>query len=118
MVIGTIPLGAGASPIGVAVSPAGARLYVANGSGNTVSVVDTATNTVIGTIPTAVPFGLSVNDDGKIYVANVNSNTVSVINTCSNNKVIATIPVGTNSFAFGTFIQSSETLGGCLRRGH
>jgi len=114
-VTGSVATGSGATA--VAVSPDGTKLFVANGGDNTVSVVDTATNKVTGTFPTAGPFGLSVSDDGKLYVANPHSNTVSVINTCSN-KVVATIPVGTLPFAFGTFIQSSETLGGCLRRGH
>ena len=41
----------GASPYGVAVSPDGSRVYVGNSGGvNTVSVIDTGTNTVIATV--------------------------------------------------------------------
>src|SRR5260370_1203013 len=35
-------------PAGAAVSPNGARAYVTNFAGTTVSVIDTATNTVVG----------------------------------------------------------------------
>ena len=60
-----------------------------------VSVIDTATNTVIATIPVGDnPFGVAVSPDGsKVYVANSNSHTVSVIATATD-TVTATIPVG------------------------
>src|SRR5262249_35044704 len=67
--------------------------------GNTVSVIDTATNMVIGS-PIHVglsPYGLAVTPNGnKVYVANSSgiANTVSVIDT-STSTVSATIPVGT-----------------------
>jgi YVTN family beta-propeller protein len=38
-------------PDSAAVTPDGARLYVSSQSGNTVSVIDTATNMVIAVIP-------------------------------------------------------------------
>ena len=58
-------------------------------------MINTATNTVIATIPVGVePNGVSVSPDGgRVYVANAISQNVSVINTASN-TVIATIPVG------------------------
>ena len=43
----TIPAG---SATGVAINPAGTRVYVANAESHTLSVVDTATNTVVATI--------------------------------------------------------------------
>ena len=62
-------------------------LYVANGSDNTVSVIDTATNTVVG-LPIPVgsnPQTLAVTPDGtKVYVTNAGSNNVSVIKTATN----------------------------------
>jgi YVTN family beta-propeller protein len=45
----TIPVGL--FPVGVAVTPDGSKVYVTNGRSNTVSVIDTATNTVSATIP-------------------------------------------------------------------
>jgi YVTN family beta-propeller protein len=68
--------------------------YVASGT-NTVSVIDTATNMVVATIPVGkFPGGVAVAPDGKhVYVTNNQANTVSVIDTASN-TVVATVPVG------------------------
>jgi YVTN family beta-propeller protein len=70
--------------------------YITNLGSNSVSVIDTATNTVTATIPVGVgPYGVAVSQDGsKLYVTNETSDTVSVIDTATN-TVIATIPVGT-----------------------
>src|SRR5258707_4091101 len=74
--------------------------YITNLDSNTVSVIATATNTVIGL---AIPVGLSplgvvvTPDRSKVYVANHASNTVSVIDTATN-SVSATIPVGASPF--------------------
>src|ERR1700731_5405963 len=74
--------------------------YVVNGGDGTVSVIDTATNTVVG-IPIPVgrePFGVAVTPDGKhAYVANRGSNNVSVIDTATN-MVVATVVVGNVPF--------------------
>jgi|GEM_PF-1210729 len=95
------------SPSGVAISRATFTIgsisvlaYVPNQTSNTVSVINTATNTVIANIPVVPvgtnPYGVSITPDGsKVYVTNRLSTTVSVINTLTNN-VIATIPVGYN----------------------
>ena len=89
------------TPYGVSVSPDGSKVYVANSGyeyeyAGTVSVINSATNTVTATITVGYgdPDGISVSPDGsKVYVANDNANTVSVINTATN-TVTATIPVG------------------------
>src|SRR5260370_2844623 len=69
--------------------------YITNQRSNTVTVIDTAANTISATIPVGVtPFGVAVSPNGsKVYVTNAFSNTVSVIDTATN-TVIATIPVG------------------------
>src|SRR5207253_144972 len=41
---------AGSEPVGVAVNPAGTRGYVTNQASDDVSVIDTASNTVVATI--------------------------------------------------------------------
>jgi YVTN family beta-propeller protein len=91
--------------IGVAVTPDGSKVYVANVNSNTVSVIATATNKVIATIPVGTtPEGVAVTPDGsKVYVANSDSNNVSVIDTATN-TVTATTPVGSYPIAFGVFI--------------
>jgi YVTN family beta-propeller protein len=67
--------------------------YITNSGDNTVSVIDTSTNTVVATVAVgANPRGVAVTPDGtKVYVTNFGDNTVSVIGTISN-AVIATIP--------------------------
>src|SRR5260370_1093790 len=75
------------------------RLYVASQTDNTVSVVDTASNTVIATIPVgqSPASNIAVSPDGsRAYVINGVSGTVSVID-ASTYSVIATIPVGLQS---------------------
>jgi YVTN family beta-propeller protein len=71
--------------------------YVANNgfASNSVSVIDTATNTVMATVPVgSLPNEVAVTPDGKhAYVTNFSSNNVSVIATATN-KVVASAPVG------------------------
>ena len=88
------PIPVGNIPVGVAVSPDGSRVYVTHLS-NTVSVIDTANDTVTATIPVGnFPKGVAVSPDGsRVYVANNSSGTVSVIDTASN-TVTDTISVG------------------------
>lgn len=68
----------------------------------TVSVIETATNTVTDTVSVGSnPFGVSVTPDvTSAYVANRYSNTVSVINTATN-AITATVNVGGFPIAFG-----------------
>jgi YVTN family beta-propeller protein len=107
------PIAVGTMPEGVAITPNGQFAYVANtGSvppgepGDTVSVINTATNLVISTITVGNhPFGIAITPDGKLaYVANDASNNVSVINTATNQLVGSPIQVGSSPFVFGSFI--------------
>src|SRR5262249_29245234 len=67
----TVPVGS--SPTGIGVSPSGGRVYVANTASGTVSVIDTATNSVVsgGTLPVGTsPTGIAVSPSGLVvYVA-------------------------------------------------
>jgi YVTN family beta-propeller protein len=70
--------------------------YITNNGGNTVSVIDTATNTVSATIQVGNrPYGVAVTPDGgKVYVANNEFfGSVSVIDTATD-AVVGTITVG------------------------
>ena len=78
-------------------------MYVTNVTDDTVSVINTANNSVIATIsvgdgPNGIAFDSANN---RMYVANQTDDTVSVIDTATN-SVIDTIPVGDNpnSIAF------------------
>lgn len=104
-VVSTITSEVGRYPYGVAATPNGAYVYVSNrDSGflsliDTVSVISTATNAVIATIPVGNgPNGIAVNPTGSyVYVANSDDGSVSVISTATN-AVIATIPVGNEPY--------------------
>jgi len=87
-------------PYGISISPDGSKAYVTNQNSwpdlGYVSVINTAADTVLATIPVNgfAPEGVCVSPDGsKVYVANYDSSKVSVINTVTN-TVSATITVG------------------------
>jgi gliding motility-associated-like protein len=73
----------------------GGYAYISNYGSNNISVINTATNTVVATIPVGKnPDDVSVTPDGtKVYVSNQGDNTISVIDVASN-TVSATIPIG------------------------
>ena len=83
--------------------------YITNSGSNSVSVIDTATNTVIATVAVGFnPWGVAVHPDGsRVYVAKY-SQTVSVIDTATN-TVVGTVQVGTGPAAFGNFIGPAAT---------
>lgn len=96
----TISTGIGARPDAIGITPDGTKAYVANSGDNTVSVINTATNTVIASaIPAgAGPFGFSFTPDGsQVYVTNYNDNAITVINTAANTPT--TVPEILGPFA-------------------
>ena len=99
-VIATIGTGPGGlSPWVVAVNPSTNLIYAANRSSNNVSVIDGATNTVVGTpVPVGdYPYGVAANPNTDlIYVTIPNTNNVSVIDGATNTVVGTPVPVGTN----------------------
>ena len=80
-------IGVGYLPFGIGVQPDGSRVYVANQNSNTVSVINTTTNSVqanIGLGGGLSPFGLAVSPDGThVYTADYASNAVTVIDTAT-----------------------------------
>ena len=69
------------------------RAYIANHGDNTVSIIDTATNLVVGTIPVGrQPYGVAMDPEGAhVYVGNFYDGTVSIIATSTHDVV--TLPV-------------------------
>jgi YVTN family beta-propeller protein len=80
-----LPAVASAAPFG----------YVPNANSNTVSVIDTTSNSVVATVAVgAYPRGVALSPDGsRAYVVNGDSGTVSVISTATS-SVVATVGVG------------------------
>ncbi|MCW2834435.1 MAG: hypothetical protein JWN68_2388 [Nocardioides sp.] len=91
----TKQIGGFAGPIQVAVDPVGDRAYVVNNNAEVVSVVNTATETNIGTFSAGSgPSDMEVNPGtGTGFVTNRNSDNVSVID-LSDNSVDGTVAVG------------------------
>ena len=68
------------------------RAYVVNLNDNTVSVIDSATNTVVATVPVDAG-AIAVTPDGAFAYLTTSNNTVSVLDTATN-TIVATVPVG------------------------
>jgi YVTN family beta-propeller protein len=83
--------------------------YIPNLGSNNVSVIDTATNTVVATITVGSgPYGVAVNPAGtRVYVANRLDSTVSVIDTATNTVIGSPIPVG--AFPVGVAVNPAGT---------
>ena len=87
--------------------------YVTNRNANTVSVIDTATNTVADTVSVGTqPRGIAVHPDGNtVYVGNTGSNFVSVIDTATK-TVIDTVTVGNSPFGIAVHPDGSTVYVG------
>jgi YVTN family beta-propeller protein len=100
-VVATIPVGLIGTAAGInsaaKVTPNGAFVYVTNYLANQVSVIATATNTVVATVPMPNPICVAITPDGAfVYAVNDVVDTVSVIATATN-TVVATVPVGSSA---------------------
>jgi YVTN family beta-propeller protein len=73
-------------PMGVLLSADASRLYVSTGRGHQVFTIDTATDTVAGSVEVGQrPWGIALSPDGKtLYSANGPSNDVSVVDLATN----------------------------------
>ena len=111
------------APVDIVFNPDNGLLYVANFGSGTVSVIDPATNTVVGTpIPVGLfPVGIAFNpDNGFMYVTNQGDGTVSVINPATNTVVGTPISVGNspndiafnpdNGLLYGTNVSMDDTV--------
>ncbi|WP_436843919.1 YncE family protein [Streptomyces sioyaensis] len=89
----------GSQPQGIAITPDGTRAYVTSFGAGSVSVINTANNTVLTTI-TGVGtnlVGVAITADGtRAYVADRSSNNVRVIDTATNTLIGPAITVGTS----------------------
>ena len=100
-VTNTITVGKAAQD--VAFSPDGSLAYVTNIQDDTVSVVNTATNTLINTITVGSgPFGVAFSPSGSVaYITNEGDGTVSVVDVATNTAInTITVGSGPESMAF------------------
>lgn len=116
-VVASIPVG---SPWGIAIDAAGTVACVTNYYAGTVSLINTKTNLVTGTIAVGSgPLGVAYAPKGATaYVANGNSDTVSIINTTTKNT-IATITVGSYPYSIavspnGKFVYVANSNSGSV----
>jgi len=74
------------SPYGLAITPDGTKLYVSNNN-NTISVVNTATETVIDAVTVLLAednFGITMNPEGtKLYIPTAFNNRVNIVTVAS-----------------------------------
>jgi YVTN family beta-propeller protein len=121
----------GTNPTSVVVSTDSRRVYVANEGSNSVSVIDTATNKVVGTInfgsaPVALALARETADLFNLFVVNQGSNNVSVVHVADTSDLIevaggSTVTVnnsaGTPALSFGDTTSSTtvNTAGTLLR---
>jgi YVTN family beta-propeller protein len=82
-------------PMAVLLSPDASRLYISTGRGQQVFTIDTATNTVLGSVTVGKrPWGIALSPDGKtLYSANGPSNDVTAVN-LKTNTVVGKATVG------------------------
>src|SRR4029077_7756864 len=94
----SIPAGFNPTSVAIAATANGTYAYVSNFGDISVTVIDTATNLVVNSIPVAFdPNVLAVTpDQGHIYLAIYGNGTVSVIDTSTNSVPPPAIAVGTN----------------------
>ncbi|MFO1464289.1 MAG: YncE family protein [bacterium] len=93
----------GGRPQGLEVNHAGTRLYVANQTDGTVTVIDTSNNQVVTTIPVgggSAQVAVSP-DDKKVYVTSLNDGTVWVINADTNAVIGSPLDLGSGSVPYG-----------------
>ena len=112
----------GTNPQQMQLTPDGSKLLVSNEAAGTVSIINTATDSVLNTInvgtnfPNSGPGPIRVLPDGsKAYVVNELNDTVSAINVATN-SLITNIPVGTNPVTLsrtddGTKVYVANKLG-------
>jgi YVTN family beta-propeller protein len=101
----------GVKPELVAVSPNGAMAYVTNSVSNSVSVINTTTNTQTTTISVGgVPVGVAFTPDGsKAYVTLADKSRVAIIDTASSTASSTTIPLSVSN-PIGIVVNSAGTF--------
>ncbi|MBI3890262.1 MAG: beta-propeller fold lactonase family protein, partial [Candidatus Wallbacteria bacterium] len=108
------PVSVQAEPTFLAISPNGRSVYVTNRASGTVSVIDSASRTVLRTLAVGTePCGIAVSPNGtRAYVANAMSNSISVLDLSAKpERVMATIALpGREFFPFAVAVTNNVNL--------
>ncbi|MDQ1539977.1 MAG: hypothetical protein QOH29_703, partial [Actinomycetota bacterium] len=89
----------GTGPRAVAVDSGAHRAYIANYASNTISAIDTTTNTVVATVAVGVhPYGVAVDTATHTAYVTISTGGVAVISGASN-TVVGTVTLGGFPFA-------------------
>ena len=109
-VAATVPVGSG--PHALAASPDGTRVAVVGRDGEDVSLIDTATQTVVTTVPGvgASPQHVAYAPDGRhLYTADAGDGTVSAVDTATG-SVTARVPTGPTPTGVAVLPDGSRVL--------
>jgi len=121
-IVANIPVGK--NPTGLVVNPGGTRLYVLNSGDNTMSIIDTGTNAIVGQpVPVgAGPYDVVVSPDGKqLYVSAESAGAIQVLDAANGRQIgplirtgnapagLALNPAGTRLY-FANFVRSTVAV--------
>ena len=120
--LGSNPVVVGCEPTGLALTPDGQRAYVTSRVGRTISVIDTATSTVVATITPpegSILEGIAIAPNGRrAYVTAAYLDVVLVIDTNSNTVVSTVVGVGSSPKAVAVspdgkrvYVTNNDTVG-------
>jgi YVTN family beta-propeller protein len=92
-----LSIGVGAGPYGMAFAPTVNKIYVANSTDGTVTVLNPETNAVSATVTVGTLPGYCIYcpSNDRVYIQNQNSSNVTVLNP-QTNAILATVTVGAN----------------------
>jgi YVTN family beta-propeller protein/adhesin HecA-like repeat protein len=98
----------GTHPGGIAINQDGSKVYVANNLSNSISIINTATNSVEATIPINSPRDIVINQSGTLaFIISPVNNNVSVMDLATN-TITQTVPVGVSPL--GITLNAQGTL--------
>jgi YVTN family beta-propeller protein len=81
-------------PQGGVLAPDGGRLYIVNGTGDAITIIDPRTQTAVGTIPTGKgPGRIAITPDGKTLVYNLQGDLSIGFADVATGRQVATLPI-------------------------
>ena len=115
-------LSVGNNPVYIAGNASASRIYAISQAANTVTAIQTSTNTISNVLPvgTSPVFGVMSSDNNRAFILNQGSNSVSVINVNSNqldtppagNPIpVGGGPVWADTYAQGSLLVTANSTG-------